>query len=296
MISFRHHLLSVVAVFVALAVGVILGGGPLSELGRTDDATEPARQTDDGSATHAEYGDAFAETVGPQLYGDRLEGQQVSLLTLAGADPATVDGVVAQVEAAGGSVAARYEGREKLTVPGEQGYVDSLGTQLVEDNDLGDAIPSDLGSHERVGRLIGRAIASTEENGEESDVTSQAILDTLSSGELLTAPEEQAGRTPLVLVVLGEERTDAAATALLAGLAQGIGSAAVGEVVVGTTTSGEDGDLSLLRGEDVSGFTTVDGADTTVGQVTAAIALGAAVEGVLGSFGTSGADGAAPVG
>ena len=32
MISYRHHIVSLVAVFLALAVGVVLGGGPLSEL------------------------------------------------------------------------------------------------------------------------------------------------------------------------------------------------------------------------------------------------------------------------
>ena len=34
MISFRTHVVTLVAVFLALAVGVVLGGGPLSELGR----------------------------------------------------------------------------------------------------------------------------------------------------------------------------------------------------------------------------------------------------------------------
>ena len=38
MISYRHHIVSLVAVFLALAVGVVLGGGPLSDLGRDDRA------------------------------------------------------------------------------------------------------------------------------------------------------------------------------------------------------------------------------------------------------------------
>ena len=36
MISYRHHIVSLVAVFLALAVGIVLGGGPLTELGRAD--------------------------------------------------------------------------------------------------------------------------------------------------------------------------------------------------------------------------------------------------------------------
>lgn len=297
MISFRHHLLSIVAVFVALAVGVILGGGPLSELGRDgdDDAPREAAGADDASV-RAEFADGFAADVAPTLYGERLEGQQIALVTLAGADTDVVDGVVDQIEGAGGAIAGRYAGREKLTVPSEQGFVESLGTQLADDNELTDSIPSDLSSHERIGRLLGRAIVSTEENGEEADVTSQAILDTLGSAELLNAPDEQTGRVPLVVVVLGEERKDSAATALLAGLVSGLGASAAGEVVVGTTASGEDGDLSLLRAEDVEGFSTVDGGETTIGQVTAVLALAAANEGTLGSYGASGADATVPVG
>ncbi len=35
MITLRHHLLTIVAVFLALAAGIVLGGGPLSDVGAT---------------------------------------------------------------------------------------------------------------------------------------------------------------------------------------------------------------------------------------------------------------------
>ena len=38
MISYRHHIVSLVAVFLALAVGIVLGGGPLTDLGRAAEA------------------------------------------------------------------------------------------------------------------------------------------------------------------------------------------------------------------------------------------------------------------
>ena len=61
MISYRHHVVSLVAVFLALAVGVVLGGGPLSELGRAataDSAGTKARAQDSTAA--AAFGDDFA--------------------------------------------------------------------------------------------------------------------------------------------------------------------------------------------------------------------------------------------
>ena len=39
-ISFRYHIVSLVSVFLALAVGVALGGGPLSDIGRADGAAD----------------------------------------------------------------------------------------------------------------------------------------------------------------------------------------------------------------------------------------------------------------
>ena len=44
MITLRHHLLTIVAVFLALAAGIVLGGGPLSDVGPTvaTSSAEPA--------------------------------------------------------------------------------------------------------------------------------------------------------------------------------------------------------------------------------------------------------------
>lgn len=293
MISFRHHVASLVAVFAALAVGVVLGGGPLSELGRDDD--EPAPQQTSDSSAHAAYGDEFAEASASTLYGDRLSGQQVAVLSLAGSDTEITDGVVTQLEAAGAQIAGRYEGRTNLTSPDQQGMVDSLATQLTEDLDLGDAVPSDLPSHERIGRLLGRAVVSTQPEGEAADTTSGTILDVMETGELVTAPTERVGRVPFLVVVMGEERDDATATALLTGLVSGLGSSALGEVVVGSTDSGDDGDLARLRAEDLGDVATVDGGETLVGQVSAVLGLAAVRDGVAGAWGAFGNDGAVPV-
>jgi len=38
--TFRYHVVSLLAVLLALAAGIALGGGPLSEVGRADGATD----------------------------------------------------------------------------------------------------------------------------------------------------------------------------------------------------------------------------------------------------------------
>ena len=61
MISYRHHVVSLVAVFLALAAGVALGGGPLSDLAR-DPATTSAKATVQRQEAQrvASFGDDFA--------------------------------------------------------------------------------------------------------------------------------------------------------------------------------------------------------------------------------------------
>ena len=60
MISFRQHVVTLVAVFLALAIGVVLGGGPLSEVGR-DALTSTSAQPRAGSGSDdTAFGDAFA--------------------------------------------------------------------------------------------------------------------------------------------------------------------------------------------------------------------------------------------
>ena len=60
MISYRHHIVSLVAVFLALAVGVALGGGPLSDLGRDDRPAAATGQQHRAAIRDASYGDTFA--------------------------------------------------------------------------------------------------------------------------------------------------------------------------------------------------------------------------------------------
>src|SRR5205085_1173853 len=130
-ISFRHHVVSLVAVFLALSVGIVLGGGPLSDLGR-DDQPAAATTQDRKADRTASYGDRFATAGAEALYGGRLRDRTVSVVVLPGADPDAISALGAQVEAAGGAVAGTYEVQDALTDASEKSLVDTLGSQLAQ--------------------------------------------------------------------------------------------------------------------------------------------------------------------
>ena len=131
MITFRQHVVTLVAVFLALAVGVVLGGGPLSEVGRGDDdaAAQPAEIEE--NADVIAFGNRFAVSGAPKLYNDGLAGRPVALVTMPGADEGTVRGLVGQVEHAGGSLTGTYTVRDGMVDAGDKSLVDTLGSQLV---------------------------------------------------------------------------------------------------------------------------------------------------------------------
>ena len=95
MINFRYHIVSIVSVFLALAIGVALGGGPLKgEVDNTlvqqvknDRATKTSlEQQINGLKSGNSFTDEFAKTVAPGLLGNSLQGRAV---TMPGAVPNT---------------------------------------------------------------------------------------------------------------------------------------------------------------------------------------------------------------
>ena len=139
-ISYRHHIVSLVAVFLALAVGIALGGGPLSDLGRDDrPAAGDHRTTRTADAADRRRS---ATTSRPPAAAHAVRRRPapttpVALVALPGAD--ADDGQRARRAGRGG----RRHGRRHATTcsrrsldPAEKSLVDTLGSQLA--TQLGD--------------------------------------------------------------------------------------------------------------------------------------------------------------
>ena len=291
MISFRNHVVTLLAVFLALAAGIALGGGPLSEVGRSPLASGTP-ENDSGTDEVAAYGDTFAGASAARLYAGGLAGHPVAVVTLPGADEKTVAGLTANIEAAGGAVTATYSAQSALVDPGEKALVDTLGSQLMTQIE-GDIADQAAPTYTRMGQIIGTAVATTTATPAASTDAAAAIRQALAGAELAVSPEGSPQRSPLVLVVLGDDTDDD----VLAGLTSGLAAKSLGVVVVGDTASGNGGDLAGLRASALAtDVTTVDGAERGIGQATATLALIRALGTKGGAFGASGSDGAVPLG
>ena len=229
MISFRYHVTTLVAVLLALAAGVALGGGPLSEVGRPDPT--PAAATDSATDDRgSDFADALAGQGAARMYGNRLEDVAVSIVSFPGASDATRSALTEQVQAAGGRVAATYAVQPGLVDTGEKTLVDTLGSQLMTQLPDG-TVSADASTYQRIGELIGIATASTEPTGSKSlGDQSGTILSSLAGADLLSSTGKASGRASYVVLLLGEE-TDAEADPVYTGLVSGLAAHVAGIVV-----------------------------------------------------------------
>lgn len=306
MISFRYHVMSLVAVLLALAAGVALGGGPLSEIGRTDeDATaasdernaELADRLDVAGRTDA-FQDEFTQVLAPRLVGGSLTNRPVVVVTLPGADEKVVTSVGDLLDDAGASVAGQYAVLPRLLETSEKPLVDTMSSQLIESLNA-KSIAASAPTYDRIGGLVGRAIATEKDTGDEADSASQDILSSVKGADLFVTEQGGDTRGSLIVVVLGDEPADVDdAKAVLGGFLTGLASQSDGVVVAGSTRSAEDGLLGALR-DDVTfsaNVSSADSADTVAGRVAALMALRADAGGTTGHYGADGIDGALPRG
>jgi hypothetical protein len=294
-ITLRHHLLTIVAVFLALATGIVLGSGPLSDVTEPVATTSAPAERDETASPQAAYAEGFAAAVSPGLLTGKLAERQVAVVSVPGADEQVVTALVDQVAAAGGSVSARVRLTEAMVDPAQKSLVDTLGSQLMTQQ--GDAVDAAASTYDRMGELLGLAVATTTPEGEDVPGKARAVTEAVAGAELIEPVSGVERKAPLVLVVLGPDARDEGVDAIISGLASGIGRQAAGTVVAGVTGDGGDGQLGRLRADPASaGLTTVDGTDTTAGRAATVLALAYALNTKGGSFGASGEDGPVPLG
>jgi hypothetical protein len=126
MIDFRYHLVSLVSVFLALAVGIVLGAGPLKEpisegLSQSVASLRQDRDSLNEQLKTSQAGirnrDTFLTQMQGQLVANQLGGRSVVLVTLPGADGDAVRPLTQALVAAGARVTGRVDVQEAWADP-----------------------------------------------------------------------------------------------------------------------------------------------------------------------------------
>jgi hypothetical protein len=312
MIDFRYHVVSLVSVFLALAVGIVLGAGPLKEqIGNTlsDQVTSLAREKAglrsdlDAADSAVAHRDQFITTITPAMAAEQLQGRSVVLVRLPGVDNASVDAMTGALRAAGASLSGEVDVHDTWTA-GDPNVLNPLTAELQDSLPGGSSLTGT--SDEVLAALLARAVVAPEPAAAASGrAAGQAVLDGLkradligTKGDLSTRATEAILLAPPVEVASGgtpSSPTDAVRRATTASLdiADALDTGSAGSVVVGPASAAGDGGLiSAVRDDDnvSQRVSTVDTGDTSMGPLTAVLALREQLRGASGSYGF--ADGA----
>ncbi|SDQ51135.1 copper transporter [Quadrisphaera sp. DSM 44207] len=332
MIDFRYHIVSLVSVFLALAIGVVLGAGPLREsIGATlTDQVDALRQDTEDlrqalANREAEVADreAFVQAVAPALVSGRLAGRSAVVVTLPEADGEQVEAVTEALTGAGATVTGQVGLEPAWVDPDQAAFRSSLAAQLApagEPQDIGqdagqntgqDTEQEGAGAGRELADLLAGALVVPPGPGPDGGAAapSASVLEALAGGELVSVEGELSGRADTAVVVGGapvddagqdaadtaeaEDAEDAAAQEWLP-VVTALDARSSGSVVTAPLASEEGGVLAAVRsGDGIDGPSSVDSLGTTMGPVTTVLALREQLDGGSGQYGSG--DGATAV-
>jgi hypothetical protein len=279
MINFRYHIVSLMAVFIALSVGIAVGVslGPSVDQGLLRQAEQDRKQVAELRAelnrrnALDDYREAFEEQAGEPLIQGALNGARVAVVAMPDAPGRVITDITTAVASAGGSVVREVQVRPSTFDPAKAGEVtDALAS-------LADQVPlnEEMSQAEKIGAALARSIASP--HVEDRDSLALDLGNALSDAGFVALNGGSAAQAQLVLVVGAEASDPLSASSVLSShvefdLAL---KARAGVVLAGPNSAQIEGtDVLAARTEPQANnlLSTVDVADLPSGVITAVLA------------------------
>jgi hypothetical protein len=296
-ISFRYHLVSIVAVFLSLGLGIVVGttalSGPITtdlrhQLNDTKKQRDALAEQVKTLQTRVDDAGQFASTYGAQLVAGSLTGKSVMLVVLPGVTSGMQSGASKQIAAGGAKVSGVVTVTKNYLDERLGSGINSLATG--PSHPVGLTLPETSDSGQLGGALLAYVLLG---KGQKTDLTQ--VLGGFSALHMVSV--DGSAITPSNLIVVLARGTlkpkDYGASTELA-LVSALSRAGGKVVVAGDPTSATVGGLvASVRSSaaDRGTSSTVDNADSAFGQVSAVLALSAAAKGQNGQYGTEqGAD------
>ena len=300
MIDFRYHLVTIIAIFLALAVGIVVGttalNGPVLDglrrankdlIGEKQDLQAEARALEVDVAT----ADGVAGELAPGLIGGRLDRQRVLLVTTDRTPADLVDQMSPLVAEAGGTVAGRLRVQPDLLDEQQGRLIEDLVAQVVP---AGVEIPAGE-PVERAAAVLAASLLRRPGAEPVAAADAQAVVSAFEEAELVDLSEEGQEIMPadLVVVLAGpppeplDAEVESRNEALLA-VVQALDAQSRGAVVAGPAEAlGDGGMLRAVRGNGSldARVSTVDNADRVVGRLAVVLALQEQAAGRAGRYG-----------
>jgi hypothetical protein len=304
MIDFRYHLVSLIAVFLAVALGIVIGttqlNGPLTDnlQGQVTALQEDKRSLEDQTQvlqSQLDDVDSFEEAVGPTLVENTLAGRSVALVVATpDLDAEVIEGLTALL----GSAGATVTGTVRLT----DTYAAASTAGTLESYLAGPGVPASVTRPQTddVGELVASVLAQVlmvpgadapDAGIAPSTTDTSTVLAGLEELDVLSRETSSVSPADFAVVLtagtLAGDDPEARATALVQ-LAAALDQEGSGAVVAGDVVAAEDGGLvAAVRGDQAAtaAVSTVDNVTTGAGRISTVLALAAEGRGTSGEYG-----------
>ncbi|MEO6085544.1 MAG: copper transporter [Umezawaea sp.] len=301
MISLRYHIVSITAVFLALAVGVVLGSTAISSRllsGLSDDNGALGKQVVDlqseRNALNAKLSEAdrFATSIGPLSVTGQLAARTVVLVTTADARPSDRDALAALLRASGAAVTGELQLTDSFVDPRKADQLRDLVARL---QPAGTHLPTASDPGTRAGGLLGTVLLLSKDTNQpqaSADEIASALGGLAGAGFVKPGQGLRPAQLAVVLTggsVVGDSAGDRAAT--IARFAIQLDRSGAGAVLAGGDGSANGtGGIGVVRADTAatSVLSTVDNVDSAAGRVVTVLALREQMDGKSGRYGVAG--------
>ena len=297
MIDFRYHLVSLISVFLALAVGVVLGAGPLqNSLGTAlNDQVTALRENRNATQAKLEQTetavnerDSYITQAATSLLPGTLASKNVAMVLLPDAKAEDADAIAAQLKNAGATVTGRVSltstwvdlSREnyRSTFSGQvQGHLGSTNSKDAN-GILGEALAKALTANDDSSRVLMDMLSVTVDKSGTPFISVDSTPTAAAEMIVVVGPRPQAssGKGATVEASPGED-PKAWAKALE-------GTAGRAPTVVVGSADGAGGVVGIIRSETAK-VTTIDSVGQIAASVSTPLALASTRAGTIGHYG-----------
>jgi hypothetical protein len=283
-INFRYHVVSLTAVFLALAIGLVVGtaalNGPVADsLKNTVTAlrkdNQQLRDTVSSLQEEVNREEDFAAEAAPILLTGKLTGRRVLILTMPrGQEHA--DGVIDMLRMAGATVTGRIDLQDKFVNPDSNNDLLGLAARSAQPTVPAAGLPGNSNGVETASAQLASALLERAGSaGNASEADRRAVLAAYSTNGFIVVDDKVTGAADTIVVVSGPPHVDRDSAekdrAVVTMVTQ---FDKMAPLVVAGSGAGDGNLVSAVRADPALAKTisTVDNANTSQGQVVTALA------------------------
>lgn len=297
LIDFRFFIIAIVAVFLSLGLGIVLGSGFLGDpiLGAIRGQVEDVLSDNENLEreileleAEQDADQSFMTAIEPVVLEGKLESEEIVIIPIEGTDGDLLEGVHSAIEEAGGRVTSEMRLSNKLDLADEGARDDlarALDSSISEAEELRTLLGQELG--DRLGAAANFSPPRRPKRGDDR-LRPVELIERLA-GEGFLSVDGEGPAVPqdagFVLAVGSTDDVTWPVARFIDSLASSLGGRRAPVVVVETSDSAWDVVQDLRRSDSGNRpVSTVDNAETVAGRIATALALDIAPEST-GHFG-----------